>query len=614
MKNLFNNTAPNNKSWPVKKTVFICTLIIISISFALFFYFQNQTEREIKESIFEQQQKNQIDKTKAIAEYVESTLNLIMAKIEGLATSEALQQGNFQSANTGKILNDRFEQINDITPIDRLFLIDKNGTSKMNVAKKGLPPYIGVNFHHFEWIRESKYNISPVFSDTYTGIDGKHKIGLAYPVVVNSTKGGYAGSVVVVMPASEFFEHFGNIYDIRSPYLSVLDRKAVQIVHPLPELVGKPFFGDEAQDIIGHNDELSNHLKTVSDEGKPSSLIYKFRNDERLNTGYPIMLNGEPHYSLFVISPTSNIYSKINEIILTERLQMFSLIAGIAAAVSILILFLTRWNNILDKEVKYRTKELEESNKQISLANKKLEAANTQLENKDKMQREFINIAAHELRTPIQPILGLTEIVKNKTKDSEQKDLLATVIKNANRLKKLSEDVLDVTKIESNTLDLNREKFNLVKVLFDIINELQNNTFNNKKINFEYNFNNSESIIIFADKNRIIQVVSNLISNSIKFIQNDGVISIGIDEIQKAKNDGNGSKIAVVEIRDTGSGIDKEIIAKLFTKFTTKSFQGTGLGLYISKNIIEAHGGRIWAENNKEGYGSTFSFYLPVEE
>ena len=164
-------------------------MIIISISFALFFYFQDRTESEIKEGIFEQQQKNQIDKTKAIAENVESTLNLIMAKLEGLSTSKVLQQGNLQSASTAEILNDRFEQINDITPIDRLLLIDKNGTSKMNAGEKGLPPYIGVNFHHFEWIRESKDSLSPVFSDTYTGMDGKLKIGLAYPVVVNSTKG-----------------------------------------------------------------------------------------------------------------------------------------------------------------------------------------------------------------------------------------------------------------------------------------------------------------------------------------------------------------------------------------------------------------------------------------
>lgn len=167
---------PNIKNWSVKKTVFTCTLIIISISFALFFYFLDRTEIEIKESIFEQQQKNQIDKTKAIAENVESTLNLITAKLEGLSTSKVLQQGNFQSATTTEILNDRFEQINDITPIDRPFLIDKNGTPKMNVGEKGIPPFIGVIFHHFEWNRESKDSLSPVFSDTYTGMDGKTQI------------------------------------------------------------------------------------------------------------------------------------------------------------------------------------------------------------------------------------------------------------------------------------------------------------------------------------------------------------------------------------------------------------------------------------------------------
>jgi signal transduction histidine kinase len=344
----------------------------------------------------------------------------------------------------------------------------------------------------------------------------------------------------------------------------------------------------------------------VLNEGKPSSLIYKFKNEERLNTGYSVLLEGIPHFSLFVITPTSNIYSKINEIILTERLQMFSLIAGIAAAITILTLFLVRWNSLLDKEVKYRTKKLEESNKQISLAN-------IQLKNQDRIQKEFINIAAHELRTPIQPILGLTEFVKTKTKDNEQKELLATVIKNANRLKKLSEDILDVTKIESNSLDLNKERFDLVKLLHGYVKQLQINTFSDKKIKFVHDFKNFESIIIYADKNRITQVISNLVSNSIKFTQKDGKITIGVDMIKMTNTDGNDTKMALIEIRDSGTGIDKEIFPKLFTKFTTKSFQGTGLGLYISKNIIEAHGGKIWAENNKDGDGSTFSFYLPVE-
>ncbi len=171
---------------------------------------------------------------------------------------------------------------------------------------------------------------------------------------------------------------------------------------------------------------------------------------------------------------------------------------------------------------------------------------------------------------------------------------------------------MDVTKIESNTLDLNKERFYLKDMVADIVNIYREGL--NQK-NVEIKLYISDEDFLYADKNRIFQFVSNLISNSIKFIQHDGVISIMVYQIQKTKNDGKGSKIAVVEIKDTGIGIDKEIIAKLFTKFATKSFQGTGLGLYISKNIVESHGGSIWAENNKEGNGFTFSFFclLKVE-
>ncbi len=135
---------------------------------------------------------------------------------------------------------------------------------------------------------------------------------------------------------------------------------------------------------------------------------------------------------------------------------------------------------------------------------------------------------------------------------------------------------MDVTKTECNTLDLNKERFNLVNLLFDIIKEIQNYTFNNKLISFEYDFNNSESVFVYADKNRISQVVSNLIGNSINFIQNDGVFSIGIDKIQKAKNDCNGSKIAVVEIKDTGIGIEDN--CKVVYKINNKILSGHGIG------------------------------------
>ena len=210
-----------------------------------------------------------------------------------------------------------------------------------------------------------------------------------------------------VLPTVEMFRYYGNIYDIESRYLSVLDSKGVLLAHPLPSLVGKPFNGSIFQSVSAHNKVLNNLISTVVFSGKPSSAIYEFVNGERLTSGYPISLNGKTQYSAFIITPTSTIYSKINSVIATERLQMFSLIVGIIAAVMTLIIFLFRMNSILDRRITERTIELKELNENLSIANEKLEF-------RDRLQKEFINTAAHELRTPIQPILSLTNILKNK--------------------------------------------------------------------------------------------------------------------------------------------------------------------------------------------------------
>jgi signal transduction histidine kinase len=230
----------------------------------------------------------------------------------------------------------------------------------------------------------------------------------------------------------------------------------------------------------------------------------------------------------------------------------------------------------------------------------------------DRMQKEFINTAAHELRTPIQPILGLTEYVKSKTKDKEHKEILGIVIKNTKKLKKLAEDILDVSKIESNSLNLNKERFTIDSLILDIVKEFGSKLANDKKIEFDCIYPNDTPTIIYGDKNRIGQVMSNLISNSIKFIAKEGLISTSIEK--RSGNSDSEKNMVVVRIKDTGEGINNEIFPQLFTKFASKSFQGTGLGLYISKRIVEAHGGRIWAENNKDEKGASFSFSLPLND
>jgi signal transduction histidine kinase len=222
----------------------------------------------------------------------------------------------------------------------------------------------------------------------------------------------------------------------------------------------------------------------------------------------------------------------------------------------------------------------------------------------DKMQREFINIAAHELRTPIQPILGLTEAVLSKSKDESQRELLEVVVRNAKRLRSLIENILDVTRIENQSLTLQKEKFNINQIILNILEECESRD-NTGNGDVKIVFTPKDDFFVEADKERLMQVISNLMNNAIKFTQK-GTITV----ITKKKEEYNE---IIVSVKDSGSGIDPEITPRLFSKFATKSQTGTGLGLFISQNVVEAHGGRIWAENNSDGRGSTFSFSLPLK-
>ena len=234
----------------------------------------------------------------------------------------------------------------------------------------------------------------------------------------------------------------------------------------------------------------------------------------------------------------------------------------------------------------------------------------------EKIKDEFINIAAHELRTPIQPILALSIFLVNKKGTIEgYRDHIEIIIKNSKRLQKLSEEILDAARIESSSLDLNLERFNLISLVTSMISDFSNqadtNTINikfqndGKEIDTNIQFDKQESpeLFVYADKDRIVQVLSNILNNSIRFSKK-GIITIAVNMTYNK---------VFVKISDSGPGIDKDILPRLFNKFITGSPSGTGLGLYICKNIIEAHGGNIWAENNDQNKGATFTFTLPID-
>jgi signal transduction histidine kinase len=237
------------------------------------------------------------------------------------------------------------------------------------------------------------------------------------------------------------------------------------------------------------------------------------------------------------------------------------------------------------------------------------------LKEADKMKTEFINVAAHELRTPIQPILGLTQVLRSGRLDAEQyNEFLDVIYRNAKRLLQLADDILDVTKIESHNLMLKKERVSINGLISyslldfkDIVGKKDDG-----KLNLVY-VEPKKDIFVEADKYRLRQVIANLLSNAIKFT-NEGSILVTAEERKDSNGNNNGQEIAIISIKDTGTGIDPEILPKLFSKFASRSFQGTGLGLFISKSIIEAHGGRIWAENNADRKGATFSFALPLQK
>jgi two-component system sensor histidine kinase VicK len=261
------------------------------------------------------------------------------------------------------------------------------------------------------------------------------------------------------------------------------------------------------------------------------------------------------------------------------------------------------------------------------------------LKESEELQKDFVHIAAHELRNPIQPILGLSSLLlEKKPKDDNDFSIALKIInKNAKKLLQLASDILDVTKIETNNLILNKELFNLNDLVFDIVIDYNNQLLNDENIKLEYKFiylnevnyssnkkseyieedqNNekiAKPIYLLADKMRITQVISNLLNNAIKFTSSEeegGIIKIIVEK----KCDNDEAKKVFIHIIDSGSGIDSSILPHLFSKFATKSFHGTGLGLFISNNIIKAHGGYMWAKNNNEDgkKGATFGFSLPA--
>jgi signal transduction histidine kinase len=610
----------------VKQVGVISIISIVVLSYGLFFYVQGITENNVRSSLFEQQKDLQLESVQSISRNIGSDINLVTLMLDGLASSFYFQQGDLYSEATKKLMEEKYQQFSTI--VDRLFVLDKKDIVTLSITQRGSETFVGNDLSLREWVSETKNTLEPVFSNGFER-QGIYTIFITHPIVNRESK-EYIGMVVTSIPTVKFFSHYGNVKDSGTPFLVAYDKNGIVLANGANEdLVGESFFEPTVQNFIDQ-DETLNNLTSSLLSGYSGYGVYDYGRGERLMTQSAIFIDREPIFSIQLVTPSAQIYAQINQVLFTERMKMFSLLAGTSAAVVVLIVFIIKWSSSLDREVKRRTTELKESNERLALANE-------QLKLQEKMQKEFINVAAHELRTPIQPILGLSEILRSrltKTPGWQGHDLLDIIIRNAKRLQRLAEDILDVTRIESQSLRLKKERFSLNQMVSNIIEDHRNQILKdnietktedtNAGINFIF-LPGKDDIEVEADKSRIAQVISNLLSNAIKFTRQER-----IEAEKELSKDNQGKTIlitaekddvrkeAVVSIRDAGIGIDSEIFPRLFSKFASKSFEGTGLGLFISRSIVEAHGGKIWAENNSgdsfEEGGATFRFSLALSD
>ncbi len=566
---------------------FVAIAVIIVTAFASYFYLQAITESNLKNALLEQQKQRQIDNTEALANHIASDIDGLILRLELLASAPALQRSEFTSDETSRLLWEADVDISKITLIDSIRLADADGIL-VNTSYEEYRKFMGSDRSDLEYVKEVRATLRPYVSSGYVGATGIFYVAIGVPII-NQDTNEYVGIVSAFLPTAKFFERYGNIYDADTQSIIALDGKGTILASGISEFVGENIFGENIQGLTQGNTAINQLYSNVL-EGRADSALFTANLGERFSSGSPIFVNERPVLYIFVTTPTASIYSQINGILQAEYIQNIVLLIALVAAVSLLILYLARWTSTLEKRIRDRTQELHTSNEKLVAH--------------DKMQQEFINIAAHELRTPVQPLLGIADLLEMNAKDSEKIEItrpeLEMIIRNAKRLERLSSDILEVSRIESQSLKLNKEIVDMNDKVRNVLLDANSFIPKDKKIEI-LSVLSDKRVNVFADKPRLFEVVSNLLNNAVKFTDS-GTITVKVE-----KKDDN----VVVSVSDTGRGIDPEVVPRLFTKFASKSVSGTGLGLFISRSIVEAHGGMIWAENNSDK-GATFTFSLPL--
>lgn len=341
-----------------KEIGIVLIISIIVSSNGLLFFLQNAIEVDLRRTTFEQQRDLQLQSTKEIAQHIESDVTLVLSMLNGLANSLYLQEGELGSERTTKLLEETYAN-SDLT-IDRLFVLNNDDIMVSSLVSKPSEFFLGEDFSFRSWVKETRSSLSPVFSGYFERI-GIFREFITYPIISRET-GEYLGMVVTSIPTIPFFSHYGNVERIDTQFLVAFDKKGTILAAGASnDLVGKDFFGEDVQQFVNHNEILINLTRDLL-SGKSGYGVYDYGKGETLTTQYPVFINGSPEFFIQIVTPTSEIYAKTDEVLSIQQVRILPLIvAASTVAIAVLVILLKKWNIILAREVKRRTKELEDS-------------------------------------------------------------------------------------------------------------------------------------------------------------------------------------------------------------------------------------------------------------
>ena len=567
---------------------------------------------EVQNIAIEHIQNTTLVKVSDLTHLLRNKMDLITVNLDLLSSSPEFID---QRIEVGKIMLNAAQKTT-ANVVDFYNWVDSNGTSiwsslyANNTVDDKFKEFSTASQLYFGRVKDT---LAPVYSNRLRLIDGQSGLLIIYPIIDtqnqtliknNNTNQGFKGAILAGISSHTLNKFLVNqISPLSSANISLIDSNGVMILTGIPKLIDTNIFDKKLNSLTERSVVDNKRGRTMIEVMRSAILNPKTGSTDVVSEGKdltisyaPVISNGIRYFTMILILPHT-LASSLEDLVLQQR--NFAIAAMVIIVLSSIGIFfvITYWNKGLRKVVYIQTKELQETTKKLTYH--------------DKLQKEFIDIAAHEFRTPIQSVLGYSEMIHSNLKNFEQYS--DKIIRNARRLEKLTEDILDVSRIEGKNLQLSKSDFDLNQTIKQVIEDHQKEA-QDKAVKIVFESKKNVPTTMYADEARLQQVMNNLLSNAINFTKN-GTITITAYKAQvdtDSENNEQDKESIVVEIKDTGTGINPEMLPRMFEKFATRSESGTGLGLYISKSIVDSHGGKIWAYNNRDGKGATFTFTLPI--